>query len=350
MPDSSRGSLETQKYWLHLNLLGQAVCSAECQRPASAWAEEMWKNQVLIFWSVCSSYLLHSLITDSDLGLCRLGWEIFRQQLLEILRVISTRGRGQACSSMQVHQLSIDRHRLFCLPALRYRSRCFGVLVGFGTWESSLLFCIQAQQSYTLCCGSEDEKKARKIHKALHLWSPFSTKGIIFKWTWHPAPLGPLRFYSQPCNRCALSSIPPLSCTELQVIVPPPLHCYSSAIHLWRSAVWRRAWEEKSQSEGRDEMRCDGLARGGKEGMMQIKYARPIRKRQMRWPCCYGNPLSAVEYWVWLCWCKSYKVLNQVWSQTTWQARWEWRLFFLPLRPLNIIILFLSSSCVIIMG
>lgn len=107
-----RESLESQKYWLHPNLLGQAVCSAACQRPASAWAEEMRKNQVLIFWSVCSSYLLDSLITDSDLGLCRLGWEIFGQQLLEILRVISTRGRRQACSSVQVRQLSIDRHLL----------------------------------------------------------------------------------------------------------------------------------------------------------------------------------------------------------------------------------------------
>lgn len=35
-------------------------------------------------------------------------------------------------------------------------------------------------------------KKAGKIHKPLHLWSLISTKGIIFKWTWHPAPPGPL--------------------------------------------------------------------------------------------------------------------------------------------------------------
>lgn len=76
--------------------------------------------------------------------------------------------------------------------------------------------------------------------------------------------------------------------------------------------------KNKSQSEGRDEMRCDGLVCRGKEGTMQIKYARPVRNRQMRWPCCYGNTPSAVENWVWLCWRKCYKVLNQVWSQTTW--------------------------------
>lgn len=109
-----------------------------------------------------------------------------------------------------------------------------------------------------------------------------------------------------------------LSCTELQV--SPPLHCYSSAIHLWRSTVWRRAWEEKSQSEGRDEMRCDWLACGGKERMMQIEYAHPIRNQQMRWPCCHGNAPSAVEHWVWLCWCECYKILNWVWSQITWHS------------------------------
>lgn len=107
-----------------------------------------------------------------------------------------------------------------------------------------------------------------------------------------------------------------------------PLHCYSSPIRLWRSTVWRRAWEEKSQSEGRDEMRCDGLACGGKEGTMQIKYASPIRNQQTRWPCCYGNTPSAVEYWAWLCWCKCYKVLNRVWSQTIWHRLvWNVRCF-----------------------
>lgn len=112
MPDLYRESLGTQKYWLYLNLWGQAVCSAERQRPAAVWAEEMRKNQVLIFWSVCSSYLLDSLITDSDLSLCRLGWKIFRRQLLEILRLISTRRRWHACNSLQVHQLFIDHHLL----------------------------------------------------------------------------------------------------------------------------------------------------------------------------------------------------------------------------------------------
>lgn len=47
-------------------------------------------------------------------------------------------------------------------------------------------------------------KKARKIHKPLHIWPSFSTKGIIFKWIWHPAPPGPTWLYSQTCNRCAL--------------------------------------------------------------------------------------------------------------------------------------------------
>lgn len=48
----------------------------------------------------------------------------------------------------------------------------------------------------------------------------------------------------------------------------------------------------------RGEMRwgvMDWLAEG-KEGTRQIKYARPIRNRQMRWPCCYGNTPSAAEY------------------------------------------------------
>lgn len=155
-------------------------------------------------------------------------------------------------------------------------------------------------------------KKGRKIHKPLNLWSPFSTKGIIFKWTWHPAPLGHWDFipshatgarslfHPSPIVRGATGDL-------FFFFFFPPLHCYSSAICLWRSTVWRRAWEEKSQSDGRDEMRCDGLACRGKEGTMQIKYARPIRNRQMRWPCCYGNTPSAVEYWVWL-WYKCYKI------------------------------------------
>lgn len=112
------------------------------------------------------------------------------------------------------------------------------------------------------------------------------------------------------------------------VLSSSPRHCYSSVICLWRSTVWRRAREEKSQSEGRDEMRCDWLARGGKEGMMQIEYARPIRNRQMRWPCCYGNTPSAEEYWVWLCWCECYKIFNWVWSQTTWHTLLECAAFF----------------------
>lgn len=139
--------------------------------------------------------------------------------------------------------------------------------------------------------------------------------------------------------------IPPLSCTELQVPPnhPPPLHCYSSAIRLWRSTVWRRAWEGKSQSEGRDEMRCDWLACGGKEGMMQIQYAHPIRHRQMRWPCCHGNTPSAVEYWVWLCWCECYKILSRIWSQTTWRSL-VWKVQ-LPLCLLHTNILLLAPFC-----
>lgn len=154
--------------------------------------------------------------------------------------------------------------------------------------------------------------KQGKIKKSITLFDLHSLLGIQLL-------RGPRDFIPRHATG-ALSSHPSPLLHRATGVPPPTLHCYSSAIRLWRSTVWRRAWEGKSQSEGRDEMRCDWLARGGKEGMMQIQYAHPIRNRQMRWPCCHGNAPSAVEYWVWLCWCECYKILNRVWSQTTWRS------------------------------
>lgn len=44
MPGLCRASLGAEKYWLRLNLWGQAVCSAELQRPAAVWVEEVQKK------------------------------------------------------------------------------------------------------------------------------------------------------------------------------------------------------------------------------------------------------------------------------------------------------------------
>lgn len=126
MPHLYRESLSTQKYWLRLNLWGQGVCSAERQRPVAVWAEEMRKNQVLFFWSVCSSYL-NSLITNSNFGLCRLGWEVFEQQLLEILWLISTSGMievglKQPASSPCLHR---SPYSVYYSAVTRYWSKCF---------------------------------------------------------------------------------------------------------------------------------------------------------------------------------------------------------------------------------
>lgn len=187
-------------------------------------------------------------------------------------------------------------------------------------------------------------KKGRKIHKPLHLWSPFATKGVIFKWTWHPASLGPLRFYSQPCNRCALSSIPPLSCwgatgdiffspSALLFIGHPPVKVNSMKEGMkGKKPITGKRW---------DEVWWTGLRRKGGDDANQI--CTPCKKSTdemalLLWQHTFCSGKLGVTLLM--------QVLQGfepglIPNHLTW-TRLECMLLFLPLRLLHISILFLT--------
>lgn len=78
-------------------------------------------------------------------------------------------------------------------------------------------------------------------------------------------------------------------------------HCHSAVSRVWRSILWRRAWEK--QANQRREMRrkewLTGLEVGGMlevVGGYKRKYACSIRNQEMKAPCCYGNTPAVVEY------------------------------------------------------
>lgn len=187
-------------------------------------------------------------------------------------------------------------------------------------------------------------KKASKIHKPLHLWSPSSTKGIIFKWTWHPAPLGAPRFYSQPCNRCTLSPTPLLSCTELQVIFFfPPFALLFIAHPSVKVNSMKEGMRGKKPIRGErwDEVWWTGLRREGGDDANQI--CKPYKKSTdemalLLWQHTFCSGILGVTLLMQVLQGFEPGLIPNHLTQT----RLECTLFFLPLRLLHISILFLA--------
>lgn len=119
-------------------------------------------------------------------------------------------------------------------------------------------------------------KENQKIHKPLCLWSPFSTKALFSRRAGFQRLLGLHVWYSvmQQVFFLFHSFSPSLSHSlSLTVFLMHQQryrwfspYCHSAVSRIWRSILWRRAWEEQTNQRGEMRRKCDWLACGGRGG------------------------------------------------------------------------------------
>lgn len=116
-------------------------------------------------------------------------------------------------------------------------------------------------------------KEKQKIHKPLCLWSPFSTKALFSSWAGFKRLLGLHGLVLS--HATGVLSVPFFLSLSLSLTVflmhqqryrwfSP--HCHSAVSRIWRSILWRRAWEEQTNQRGEMRRKCDWLACGGRGG------------------------------------------------------------------------------------
>lgn len=116
-------------------------------------------------------------------------------------------------------------------------------------------------------------------------------------------------------------------------------HCHSAVSCIWRSILWRRAWEEQTNQKGEMRRKCDWLAcRGGGTNDICIpnKESGDERALLLRQHTCRGGIL------LWLHWNEGYRVLGQGRFEGGWAMRSH---SFACMRACALIIYLCSWTC-----